>query len=211
MRKIRLTALTTLMVILTSAFAIHGITTVSAAPEVKRVGLVVAYTPGDSITIMDKDGDQYMFELGSPLKILPPNRANDLAVGMYVTIIAPNNIPNGKHTAVGIVIHPDAPAGFPLPTATFTPFPTDTLVPTETELPTETATETPVTVESPTEGVNATETSTENATPTGTLTVDPPTSTETLVVTALTPDDARSAMDAFMEWLAALFRQILSN
>jgi len=202
MRKINLIILTTVAVVLALILAMPRITNVSAAPEVKRVGLVTAYVPGDSITIVDKDGNQYMFELGSPLKILPPDRANDLAVGAYVTIIAPNNILNGKHIAVGVVIHPSIPAGFPVPTATFTAVPTDTMLPTETGLPTETpATETPTGEETPTDSV----------TPTGTLTVESPTPTETPAVTALSPDSARSAMTAFMEWLAMLFRQIISS
>jgi hypothetical protein len=81
-------------------------------PEVQRVGLVVAYSPGQSITIADRQGNEFTFELVSPLKIVPAHRANLLGVGAFVTIIAPNNVPNGKHIAVGIVIHRGVPSGF---------------------------------------------------------------------------------------------------
>lgn len=84
-----------------------------AAPEVQHVGLVVAYTPGESITIADRDNDLYRFTLASPLKIVPPPRADQLGVGSFVTVIAPANEPNNKQTATGIVIHPSIPKGFP--------------------------------------------------------------------------------------------------
>src|SRR5512143_3687526 len=100
--------------------------------DVQRVGLVVAFTADQSITIMDRDGVQYTFTLAPNLKIVPPQRANMLGVGAYVTIIAPNNVPNGKSIATGIVIHPQPPASLPIPTFTFTPLPTDTPLPTHT-------------------------------------------------------------------------------
>jgi hypothetical protein len=86
----------TLLVNLTSAQASPNLD-----PEVRRVGLVVAYTEGQSITIMDKDGNQFTFALASPLKIVPAHRANMLGVGAYVTIIAPNNVPGGKLSRPG--------------------------------------------------------------------------------------------------------------
>jgi hypothetical protein len=87
----------------------------SLAPEVERVGIVFAYTPGESITIVDREGDPYTFELASPLRIIPRHRANQLAPGTFVTVIAPANDPNNKQVATGIVIHPNTPAGFPIP------------------------------------------------------------------------------------------------
>lgn len=160
----------------------------AADKEVQRVGLVLAYTPGESITILDKDGNEFTFELASQIKIVPAQRADMLGVGAYVTIIAPNNVPNDKHIAVGIVIHPKAPSGFPIPTATFTPLPTETLTPTETPTSTEPLTETA--------------TATETATPTPTA--------ESQTGTRLPQIDASAAVTAVIDWLASLFRQILS-
>ena len=101
------------------------------APEVRRVGLVVAYHPGDSITIVDRQGTDYTFQLDSPLRIVPASRANRLRPGAFVTVIAPNNVPDGKHTAVGIVIHPNVPPGFPVPPTPSTPEPPTPPGPTE--------------------------------------------------------------------------------
>src|SRR5689334_21592319 len=119
MRKITLI----LVSMLVAALAI-SMTNVQASPisdpEVQRVGLVVAYTEGQSITIMDKDGNQFTFTLASPLKIVPADRANMLGPGAYVTIIAPNNVPGGKMIATGIVIHPQPPSSFPISSVTST-------------------------------------------------------------------------------------------
>lgn len=65
---------------------------VEASPadqDVQRMGLVVAYTADQSITIVDRDGAQSTFTLAPNLKIVPAHRANMLGVGAYVTIIAP--------------------------------------------------------------------------------------------------------------------------
>jgi hypothetical protein len=89
----------------------------SPQQNVRRiVGSVTDYTAGQSITIVDRQGNQFTFDLDSPLKIVPAHRANLLGVGAFVTIIAPNNVPNGKHIAVGIVIHRGAPHSFIAPT-----------------------------------------------------------------------------------------------
>lgn len=88
---------------------------IKLVPEVEHVGIVFAYTPGQSITIVNRDGDPYTFALASPLKIVPPHRADLLGVGAYVTVIAPANEPNNKHTATGIVIHNGVPGNFPIP------------------------------------------------------------------------------------------------
>jgi hypothetical protein len=211
----------------------------SLDPEVQRVGYVVAYTAGESITIVDRDGVQFTFALASNLKIVPVHRADLLKPGAYVTIIAPNNVAGGKLIAAGIVIHPQAPSSFPSPTFTFTPLPTDTALPTATELPSETPTEVPtetvVVTETPTEtptGVftetvtatetatetpteMATETATETATDTPTSTVevptDTPTPTETPAVTVSSQTDTQSMVTSFMDWLASLFHQFVSS
>lgn len=83
--------------------------------EVQRVGLVVDYSPGETITIVDRNGDPYTFALASPLKITPDKRASQLKAGAFVTVIAPNNAPNNKQTAVGIVVHRGVPGCFPIP------------------------------------------------------------------------------------------------
>jgi hypothetical protein len=113
---------------------------VQLKPEVQRVGVVVAYSPGQSITIADRHGNEFTFELASPLKIVPAHRANLLGPGAFVTIIAPNNVPGGKHIAVGIVIHRGVPGGFVAPPVTVSPVPPG---PTETPTPTPTITPTP--------------------------------------------------------------------
>ncbi len=71
-----------------------------------RVGIVTAYTPGASITIQAHDGSPYTFALTGELKILPAERANQLAVGALVTIIAPRQPGSLNLTAAGIVVHP---------------------------------------------------------------------------------------------------------
>jgi hypothetical protein len=164
----------------------------------EHVGVVIAYLPGQSITIMDRDGNQLTFELAPSLKIVPPQRASALAPGVYVTIIAPNNVPGGKQIAVGIVIHPGIPEGFPVPSQTSTPLPTQTLITTETATSTETPTGT-VTV-------------TETPTPTGTITVTAP-STETPTPTA-TPGGTSAAetqVTSLLDALRAFLLQILSR
>ncbi|MFT3894776.1 MAG: hypothetical protein QM730_24360 [Anaerolineales bacterium] len=41
----------------------------SSDAEVSRVGYVIAYTPNENITIVDKDGSQFTFTLAPGLKI----------------------------------------------------------------------------------------------------------------------------------------------
>jgi hypothetical protein len=74
--------------------------------KVHRVGWVTAYTPGESITIQAHDGNTYTFALAEDVKILPTDRADELAVGSRVTIIAPRNPATPQGTATGIVVHP---------------------------------------------------------------------------------------------------------
>jgi hypothetical protein len=105
---------------------------------VHRVGTVVDYVAGQSITIQDRFGNQSKFLLTANTKYLPKKRASGLGVGSYVTIIAPRDpkSDNPTLTALGVVIHPHAPTRFP--TATFTPTETETSTPTETPTPTNT-------------------------------------------------------------------------
>jgi hypothetical protein len=165
-----------------------------AAQEVHRVGMVIAYMPDQSITLVDKDGNQFTFELAPDLKLVPAHRNDLLVVGAYVTIIAPNSKTEGKTFATGIVIHPKPPASFPIPK--------------------ELVKETPSLVESPTEKPLLTETPTgsETATPTGTLITETPTPTGTQTVKSV-PENSNSTppvVTAFLEWLASIFRQLSS-
>lgn len=77
--------------------------------KIHRVGTVTAYTAGSSITIQDKDGNTFTFTITSDTKLLPAERADQLAVGSRVTIIAPRDPAGGGVTVKGIVIHPANP------------------------------------------------------------------------------------------------------
>jgi hypothetical protein len=77
--------------------------------KIHRVGIVTEYTPGASITIQDKDGNTYTFTIPGEIKILPPERAGELAVGSRVTIIAPRDPATGGVIVKGIVVHPAKP------------------------------------------------------------------------------------------------------
>ena len=72
-------------------------------PEIThRIGVVTAYTAGASITVKGWDGNSTTFALTAATGILPADQAASLAVGSYVTIIAPR----GSSTAIAIVIIP---------------------------------------------------------------------------------------------------------
>jgi hypothetical protein len=77
--------------------------------KIHRVGSVIEYTAGSSITIQDKDGNKYTFVITNETKLLPAERAGTLAVGSRVTIIAPRNPATGGVVVKGIVIHPATP------------------------------------------------------------------------------------------------------
>jgi len=87
-----------------------------------RVGWVTDYQPGASITIQASDGNTYTFSLTGETKILPAERAAELAVGSRVTIIAPRDPSSLGWAAKGIVIHPDGSGAGSAP-ATPTPTP----------------------------------------------------------------------------------------
>jgi hypothetical protein len=165
-----------------------------SAQNTPPVGVVVDYVPEESITIVDQSGMQHQYLLSSSLRILPPGRADMLAVGSFVTIIAPASLGNGKETAVGIVIHPQVPNGWNDMLGSATPLPTNTpdgnftATSTGTQLATETATAT------------ATTTGTPFATDTATATATPPPGGGATVTT-----------NSFVEWLRSLLRMVLSN
>ncbi|HEY2980425.1 MAG TPA: DUF5666 domain-containing protein [Anaerolineales bacterium] len=84
-----------------------------------RVGWVTEYTPGASITIQAHDGVLYTFALTADTKILPAERAGELAIDSLVTIIAPRDPSGLGWTAFGIVVHPaGSGAGSAPPTPT---------------------------------------------------------------------------------------------
>lgn len=174
----------------------------SAERSTDHVGLVTAYTPNESITIMNKDGAEYTFTIASDVKIVPKNRAESLGVGSYVTIISPNNPGNGGSVATGIVVHPQVPNGFTMPDATDTPLPSAT----STTVSAETMTESPTFTETAT----ATSTATETTTATETSTGEVPTETATATATG-TAANPQAVTQSFIQWLASLFNQFLGS
>jgi hypothetical protein len=100
-----------------------------------HVGVVTAYEAGASITIKAHDGDECTFRITEETKILPAERAHELAVGRTVTIISPRDVTGGPFTATGIVVHPQADEEETEGTPTVTPTPTETPSPTPTDTP----------------------------------------------------------------------------
>jgi hypothetical protein len=119
--------------------------------EKHHVGEVTAYEPGVKITIKAHDGNEYTFLITKDTKILPAERADELAIGRRVTIISRRDPTGGPFTAQGIVVHPvpgeDEGTATIGATATETPTPTATPTPTNTPTPevspTEISTSTP--------------------------------------------------------------------
>jgi hypothetical protein len=90
----------------TGALVARKIQVIPGKPtKIHRVGVVTAYTPGNSITIQAKDGGTTQFSLNADTKILPKKRAESLAVGDSVTIISRRNLTGGTPAAQGVVIH----------------------------------------------------------------------------------------------------------
>ena len=142
------------------------ITVVPGKPQpVHRVGIVTAYTPGVSITVLAKDGQSSTFLVTPETKILPAERASQLQIGSRVTIISRRDVTGGPLTAQGIVVHPQSSAATatatgPTATASASATPTVTATDIETSAPTDTATSTGT----------ATQTETPNPAPTDTAT-----------------------------------------
>lgn len=76
--------------------------------HVHNVGLVTAYTPGQSITIKDQDGNLSTFQINGDVQILPGGYAGDV-VASEVTIVSPRSLSGGTPMALGIVIHSSSP------------------------------------------------------------------------------------------------------
>jgi hypothetical protein len=197
-----------------ASFTVGQVGTVSAQ-EVPPTGVVVEYLPGQSITIVDQSGTQHQYTISSTIKILPPGRANSLAVGSFVTIIAPASLSQGKQMAVGIVVHPQVRPGWSVPSISATPLMTSTALETSTASPTSLATETATATETPTGMQLATDTAT--ATATGTqLATDTATATETPTALGTSTDTpigggTTISTNALIEWLRSLFQQILTS
>ena len=204
MRKTNIYLIIALAVALLASVTLNQVRAASAQ-EVPPVGVVVAYVPGQSITIVDQQGVQHEYLISTSLKILPKDRANSLAVGAFVTIIAPASLGNGKQTAVGIVIHPHIPNGWNVPNMSATPLATNTPAGTFTATPTGTllATETATATGTPVATGTATSTATATATIIGT---DTPTATPTPMGGGVTV-----TTNTFIDWLRSLLRMVLSK
>lgn len=220
MRKLSILLFIALAAALLASFTLNQVGTVSAQ-EVPPTGVVVDYLPGQTITIMDQSGTQHQYTISSTVKILPPVRANALAVGSFVTVIAPASLSQGKQMAVGIVVHPQIPPGWNVPSMSATPPMTTTALETFTASPTGLATETATATETPTGTPLATDTATETATG-AQLATDTATATETPVAVGTitnTPTATATPIgggtttttNALIEWLRALFQQILTS
>ena len=203
MRKTNIVLVVTLVLSVLAGLTLNQAKGVSAQSE-SPVGLVVAYIPGQSITILDEKGQQKEYVLDAFVKIEPAEKANFLGVGSFVTIIANASISKEKQIAVGIVVHPKVPEGLKelLPTAT--PLVKNTPLPTDV----------PVT-STPKVGETATTVETTTATPVGTLTTTP---IGTLTATPVMKDTSASTdakespkTNTLIEWLRSFFQQILSG
>lgn len=155
MKKIQLALVAALMLGLfgTEAFTIAQPNFV--LPVGLKVGWVLDYQPGASITIEDKFGNVSAFSLTADTRILPKPRAGQTMVGSLVTILARRDPRTRAWMAFGIVIHamatgPQQPPT-PIPTEVPTSTPTATAVPTNTStpLPTDTPTSTPTATATP--------------------------------------------------------------
>jgi len=71
--------------------------------KLHHVGEVSAYTEGQSVTILAKDGMEYTFQINDMTKILP--EGSTIKVGDTVTVIMPRILANQPMVAAGIVLH----------------------------------------------------------------------------------------------------------
>lgn len=188
MRKAKIALAIALVLAAFAGIALNQVKEVSAQGDLP-VGMVVAYTPGVSITIIDQNGNQIEYALDAMLKIEPSGEEQNLKVGSFVTIIASASTSKGKQTAVGIVVHSEKEL---LPSAT--PQIKNTAAPTNPPV-----TATPKVSETPTPAdINT-------ATPVETLTVMPGPSSNAKET------EAAVKSNTFIEWLRSLFRLVLSQ
>jgi len=204
MRKTNILPIIAMTLAVLASFAMNptGKAFAQASPP---VGVVIAYTPGESITILDESGKQHEYMISSTLKIDPATATNSIVVGSFVTIIAPASLSEGKEMAVGIVVHPKIPAGWKTLALSATPAVKDTVK--------ETYTPTPVGTLPATEKVEVPVTGTTTATTPETVTGK---SVEKLIETP-TPiaktagGDKTVNTSAFMDWLRSLLQQLLGT
>lgn len=212
MRKLNILLIAALLAAVLASITLVQVGTVSAK-EVPPTGVVVEYLAGQSITVVDQNGTQHQYMISSTVKILPPVRSNALAVGSFVTIIAPASLSQGKQVAVGIVVHPHIPNGWNVAVLTATSLVTSTAIETFTATAPGTALATETALVTATE--TATATGTQLSTGTETATPTPPgtgTATDTPTPTATPIGGGTSAStNALIEWLRSLFQQILTS
>jgi len=71
-----------------------------------HVGAVIEYVPGVKIVVQNKNGLTRTFMIDATTQILPPDRADQLAVGQQVTVVAAPSQGRKNERAIGIVILP---------------------------------------------------------------------------------------------------------
>jgi hypothetical protein len=184
MRKINLILLLALTFAVLAGLSLHQVSNVSAQGETS-MGVVVAYTPGVSITIVDQNGNQVEYALDANVKIESSSSEKFITVGSVVTIVAPASLDKGKQKVVAIMVHPEKEL---LPSETprvkNTALPTDVLV-----------TKTPKIGETPT--LVGDLTTTPSATP--------------IVSENAKQEETGVKANPFIEWLRSLFQQVLTQ
>lgn len=203
MRRTNIVLVIAMALALFASVAWNRVSTASAQ-EVPPEGIVIAYLPGQSITIVDQQGTQLEFVIDPSLKILPPELANSLKVGSKVTIIAPASISKEKQIAVGIVVKPDVSESSKILAPSQTPQVKDT--PASTEAP----------ATGPTKELlpSATPEVKDTPVPTSTLVTESPKVVESTTPSATTKGDGtatKTDTNALIEWLRALLRQLLGS
>lgn len=185
MRKLHFVLFVALVLALLTGLTLQQVSKVSAQGE-SSMGVVLAYTPGVSITIVDQDGNQIEYALDANVKIESSSSEKFITVGSVVTIIAPASLDKGKQKVVGIMVHPEKEL---LPSET--PRVKDTALPTDVPV-----TKTPKIGETPT--LVGEVTTTPSATP--------------VVSEDMKQDDGTTEKaNPFIEWLRSLFQQVLSQ
>jgi hypothetical protein len=85
MRKINLLLIITLTLAIVASVTLRQVGTASAQ-AVPPVGVVVAYVPAQSITIVDQQSTQHEYLLSTSVRILPPGGARSLGVGSFMIL-----------------------------------------------------------------------------------------------------------------------------
>ncbi len=204
MRKTDILVIIALTLAVLASFAMNP-TSKAFAQEVPAVGIVVAYTPGESITIVDQSGNQREYMISSSLKIDPPEAANSITVGSFVTVITPASLSKGKEMAVGLVVHLKIPADWKTLALS--------AIPAVKGAAKETYTPTPVGTLPATEKVAVTVTGTTTATTTETVSGKPGEKLiETPTPIAKSVGGGKTVnTSTFIDWLRSLLQQLLGS